>query len=110
MEVAAGAREVITGIYGLPRRLTNPGQARLLESGPDDPACYSFALTHLFGTARMSLRPSDGVVGPDFCVHGTKGFYVIDSSIFPTNLGVNPQHPIMGIAMHATQQIVRANE
>jgi len=106
---AAGAREVITGIYGLPERLTNPDQACLLETGPTDPACYSFALTHLFGTARMSLRPSEGVVGPDFCVHGTKGFYVIDSSIFPTNLGVNPQHPIMGIAMHAAQQISRAN-
>ena len=104
---AGGAREVITSIYGMPERLTNPDQARLLETGPDDPACYLFALTHLFGTARMSIRPSEGVVGSDFCVHGTKGFYVIDSSIFPTNLGVNPQNPIMGIAMHAAQQIAR---
>jgi choline dehydrogenase-like flavoprotein len=102
---AAGAREVITGIHGMPERLTSPDQARLLETGPDDPACYSFVLTHLFGTARMSVRPGDGVVGTDFRVHGTKGFYVIDSSIFPTNLGVNPQHPIMGIAMHAAKKI-----
>jgi choline dehydrogenase-like flavoprotein len=107
---AAGAREVITNIYGMPERLTNPDQAWLLETGPADPASYSFALTHLFGTARMSLRPSEGVVGPDFCVHGTKKFYVIDSSIFPTNLGVNPQHAIMAIAMHAALQIARANE
>lgn len=107
MLFAAGAREVIPGIYGLPDRLTNPDQARLLENGPTDPACYYFALTHLFGTARMSVRPSEGVVGTDFCVHGTQGFYVIDSSIFPTNLGVNPQHAIMGIAMHAAQQIAR---
>jgi choline dehydrogenase-like flavoprotein len=106
----AGAREIITGIHGMPERLTNPDQARLLETGPDDPACYLFALTHLFGTARMSVRPSEGVVGTDFCVHGTKGFYVIDSSIFPTNLGVNPQHPIMGVAMHAAKQIVRRDE
>lgn len=104
---AAGAREVIVGIHGMPERLTNPDQARLLETGPADPACYSFGLTHLFGTARMSIHPSEGVVGTDFCVHGTKGFYVIDSSIFPTNVGVNPQHPIMGIAMHAAQQIAR---
>jgi choline dehydrogenase-like flavoprotein len=81
-----------------------------LETGPDDPACYLFALTHLFGTARMSVRPSEGVVGTDFCVHGTKGLYVIDSSIFPTNLGVNPQHTIMGIAMHAAKKIATANE
>lgn len=106
---AAGAREIITGIHGMPDRLTNPDQAGLLETGPADPACYSFAMTHLFGTARMSVRASDGVVGTDFAVHGTKGFYVIDSSIFPTNLGVNPQHTIMGIAMHAAQKIATAN-
>lgn len=102
---SAGAREIITGIHGMPERLTSPDQARLLETGPDDPACYSFALTHLFGTTRMSLRPSEGVVGTDFSVHGAQGFYVIDSSIFPTNLGVNPQHAIMGIAMHAARKI-----
>ena len=36
-----------------------------------------------------------------------KSFYVLDSSIFPTNLGVNPQHAIMGIAMHAARQIAK---
>jgi choline dehydrogenase-like flavoprotein len=107
---AAGAREVITGIHGLPERLTSPDQAGLLETGPDDPACYSFALTHLFGTARMSVRPTEGVVGTDFSVHRTKGLYVIDSSIFPTNLGVNPQLAIMGIAMHAAKKIAATNE
>jgi choline dehydrogenase-like flavoprotein len=102
---AAGAREIYPGIHGLPRRLTTVDQAALIESGPSDPACYSLVLTHLFGTARMSVRPEQGVVGPDFAVHGTRGLYVIDSSIFPTNLGVNPQTPIMGIAMHAAKQI-----
>jgi len=106
---AAGAREVITGIHGMPERLTGPDQARLLETGPDDPACYSFALTHLFGTARMSVRPGDGVVGTDFAVHGTRSLYVIDSSIFPTNLGVNPQLAIMGVAMHAAKKIAATN-
>jgi choline dehydrogenase-like flavoprotein len=105
---AAGAREILTGIHGLPERLTHPDQARLLESGPADPACYAFALTHLFGTARMSVRPAMGVVGTDFAVHGTRGCYVIDSSLFPTNLGVNPQHTIMAVAMHAARRIAEA--
>ena len=34
----------------------------------------------------------------DFSTHAAKGLYVVDSSIFPTNLGVNPQHSIMGLA------------
>ena len=110
MLFAAGAREVICGIHGLPERLTHPDQARLLENGPDNPACYTLALSHLFGTARMSVQPAAGVVGTDFAVHGTRGLYVIDSSIFPTNLGVNPQHAIMGIAMHAAHKIGARNE
>jgi choline dehydrogenase-like flavoprotein len=104
---AAGAREVLTGIYGLPERLTGPDQVHLLENGPDNPACYDYALTHLFGTARMSVKPAHGVVGPDFAAHGARNLYVIDSSLFPTNIGVNPQHTIMAIAMHAAQRIAR---
>ena len=101
----AGAREVLTGIYGLPERLTSADQARLLADGPGNPASYTWAMTHLFGTARMSVRPAHGVVGTDFAVHGTRKLYVIDSSLFPTNLGVNPQHTIMAIAMQAAQRI-----
>jgi choline dehydrogenase-like flavoprotein len=103
---AAGAREIIPNVHGLPERLKHPEDARLLESGPENPAAYSFALTHLFGTARMSVRPQDGVVGMDFCVHGTENLYVVDSSVFPTNLGVNPQHAIMGIAMLAARRMM----
>jgi choline dehydrogenase-like flavoprotein len=102
---AAGAREVLPGVHGLPQRLSGPDQAALIEAGPDDPRAYSFALTHLFGTARMSLRPEDGVVGPDFAVHGTRNVHVVDSSVFPTNIGVNPQLSIMGIAMLAAERI-----
>ena len=53
----------------------------------------------------MSVSARDGVVAPDFAVHGRRGAYVVDSSIFPTNLGVNPQHTIMAVAMHAAERI-----
>lgn len=102
---AAGAREVLPGVHGLPERITRPEQAALIEAGPEDSRAYTFVLTHLFGTARMSSRPREGVVGTDFAVHGTRNLYVADSSIFPTNIGVNPQLSIMGIAMLAAERI-----
>jgi choline dehydrogenase-like flavoprotein len=105
---AAGAKEVITGVHGLPERLTSPDQLQLIQAGPDDPACYSLTMSHLFGTARMSTDPACGVVGPDFAVHGVPGLFVVDSSLFPTNIGVNPQHSIMAIAMHGAQRIAEA--
>ncbi len=101
----AGAREVICPIHGLPDRLA-PGQAALISKATDDPAAYPLAMSHLFGTARMSLRPENGVVGPDFRVHGTDNLYVVDSAVFPTNLGVNPQLAIMALARIAARRLV----
>ena len=105
---AAGAREILLGIHGLPERLTSPDQLSLLDAAPLDPSCYQFIMSHLFGTARMSLSPSDGVVGPDFNVHGTRNLWVLDSSIFPTNLGVNPQHSIMAVSMMGARRLAAA--
>jgi choline dehydrogenase-like flavoprotein len=39
-----------------------------------------------------------GVVDPAFRVHGTRGLFVVDASVFPTSLGVNPHWTIMAIA------------
>ncbi len=102
---AAGAREVVCPVDGLPDRL-KPDELDLIEQAADDAASYPLALSHLFGTARMSMRAEDGVVGPDFRVHGTDNLYVVDSSVFPTNLGVNPQLTIMAIARLAARRIV----
>ena len=102
--VAAGAREVVCPIDGLPSRL-GPDDLDRIEHATLDPAAYPLAMSHLFGTARMSPRPEDGVVGPDFLVHGTQNLYVVDSSVFPTNLGVNPQLSVMALARIAAERL-----
>ena len=101
----AGAREVWPGVYGVPSVLTSPDDVRLLEEGPLDPRSYSFIATHLFGAARMGPDPRTSVVDPTFQVHGAEGLYVVDSSVFPTNLGVNPQHTIMAMSRLAATAI-----
>jgi choline dehydrogenase-like flavoprotein len=104
---AAGAREVRPGIFGLPEKIL-PGEEWKLETAPADARCYSMILSHLFGTARMSVRGQDGVVGPNFAVHGSRNLFVVDSSVFPTNTGVNPQHTIMAVAMLAARRLAEA--
>jgi choline dehydrogenase-like flavoprotein len=39
-----------------------------------------------------------GVVRPDFRVRNTRDLYVVDASVFPTSLGVNPQWTVMAMA------------
>ncbi len=101
----AGAREVWPGVHGLPTKLTGHDDVRLLREGPLDPRAYSFVATHLFGAARMGPSPADSVVDPGFCVHGTERLWVVDSSVFPTNLGVNPQHSIMAMSRFCASKV-----
>jgi choline dehydrogenase-like flavoprotein len=41
-------------------------------------------------------------------VHDVAGLYVMDASVFPTNLGVNPQHSIMALAWVAASKLANA--
>jgi choline dehydrogenase-like flavoprotein len=61
--------------------------------------------SHLFGTTCASSDARTGVVDPSLCVHGTEGLFVMDASVFPTNLGVNPQHSIMGVVWAASKAL-----
>lgn len=101
----AGAREVWPGIYGVPSVITSMDDVKALEDAPLEPRSYNLIATHLFGTTRMGPDPRASVVGLDFAVHGTDGLYVVDSGIFPTNLGVNPQHTIMALSRLAAERI-----
>ena len=104
----AGAKEVWPGIFGLPYVITSPDDVKRIEEGPLDARAYSFIATHLFGAARMGPDANDSVVGLDFSTHAAKGLYVVDSSVFPTNLGVNPQHSIMAVARLAATRVAAA--
>jgi choline dehydrogenase-like flavoprotein len=103
---AAGAREVWPGVHGIPPVLRSEDDLRRLEDASLDPRAYTFIASHLFGTARMAKDRRAGVVDTDFTVHGAEGLHVVDSSLFPTNLGVNPQHGIMALARLAAASIV----
>jgi choline dehydrogenase-like flavoprotein len=105
MMFEAGAREVWPGLYGVPATLRSIDDVRAIDAVPPDPRHFSFISTHLFGTARMGVDPRASVVGPDFQTHEVRGLYVVDSSVFPTNLGVNPQHSIMAMSRLAATRI-----
>jgi choline dehydrogenase-like flavoprotein len=106
MMFEAGAREVWTGLHGVSSAIRSIDGVREIENMPPDPRLFSFISTHLFGGARMGVDSRSSVVGPDFECHEVAGLYVVDSSVFPTNLGVNPQHSIMAMSRLAATRIV----
>jgi choline dehydrogenase-like flavoprotein len=105
MMFAAGAREVLPGVYGLPDRIRSMDELRPLDDVPEDPRHFHCIAAHLFGTAVMGKGASDSVVAPDGQAHDLPGLYVADSSIFPTNMGVNPQHSICAAAWLISERI-----
>lgn len=97
--LAAGAEEVYPGVPGFDPSVREPARmAAIEEEGSLSAADYTMSMTHLFGTAKMGSNKGTSVVGPDFRHHTTPGLYIADSSVFPTNLGVNPQIAIMALA------------
>jgi choline dehydrogenase-like flavoprotein len=105
MMFEAGAKEVWPGVFGVPSVIRTIDDVKLLDNAPLEPRSYSFIATHLFGAARMGVDAGTSVVDPSFKVHGVDGLYVVDSSVFPTNLGVNPQHTIMAMSRLASHRL-----
>ncbi len=106
MHFAAGARRISPGVFGLPS-LLEADQLDLLREGPLDPRAYVAVLSHLFGGCVMGDDPSRSVCSQDGKVHGVEGLHVADASIMPDNIGVNPQHTIMGLAAHVAHRALR---
>ena len=106
MMFAAGAEEVAPAVRGFAPRVRDPRQLADLElNGPDRASAYMAAITHMFGTCRMGSDPAGNVVRPDFRHHAVESLYIADSSVFPTNTGVNPQISIMALAALCARRV-----
>jgi choline dehydrogenase-like flavoprotein len=57
------------------------------------------------GTARMSERPSDGVVDPHGRTHDVPNVYVGDGSVFTSGAAANPTLTIVALAIREAEHI-----
>jgi len=53
----------------------------------------------------MGTTPEDGVIDARNRVFGYENLYVVDGSMIPGNLGVNPSLTITAMAEHAMSQV-----
>ncbi|HEX4673307.1 MAG TPA: GMC family oxidoreductase, partial [Solirubrobacteraceae bacterium] len=72
-----------------------------LDGGP----LSTFATVHPLGGCPMADDPADGVVDDMGRVHGLPGLYVLDGSIVPKALGVNPSKTIAALAERAAHRL-----
>ena len=105
MMFAAGATEIYPGLACMPEIVKS--EAAFVQAMPEalKRGDVHLVASHLFGTACASRSPERGVVDEHLAVHGRDSLYVMDASVFPTNLGVNPQHTIMALAWRASEHL-----
>lgn len=60
---------------------------------------------HILGGCPIGKTREEGVVDENFKVHGYKDFYILDGSIMPCNLGVNPSLTITTLSEYAMDRI-----
>jgi choline dehydrogenase-like flavoprotein len=105
MMFAAGAREVFPGVGGLPSAISDIKEVDAIDRSTLRPQQLNMVASHLFGTACAGADPRASVVDATLAVHDVQGLHVMDASVFPTNLGVNPQHSIMALAWVAASRL-----
>jgi choline dehydrogenase-like flavoprotein len=106
IQLAAGAREVHT-LHATPRVLRAEADVGLLRDAPYGPHEHSLFSAHPMGGCAMGGDPDHAVVRSDLRHHHVENLYVVDGSVFPTALGVNPSLSIYGFA-HRARDIVAA--
>ncbi len=108
MMFSAGAHTVYPGVHGLPEQISSLDEMRAIHDLPDTPRLFHGIASHMFGTATLGRDARGSVVNPTLECHDAPGVYVIDSSVFPTNMGVNPAHTISAIAWLAAEHVANA--
>lgn len=74
-----------------------------LDFAPNRLATFS---AHQMGTAAMGADPARSVVDPEGRLHAYDNLSVVDGSVFPTSIGVNPQITIAALADRAARKLV----
>ncbi len=103
-ELSQNSRRMMS--YGLRKArqvLTSAGAMKTSGFGPVRNTGW-----HLFGTACMGENPSQSVVDSRGAVHGLRGVYVFDASVFPSSSCVNPANTIQAVSLYLADKLDRA--
>lgn len=106
-QLAAGATEVAT-LHAEPVSLTSEAHLDRLQNAPYGPHEQSMFTAHAMGGCAMGGAAETSVVDSDLKVWGFDNLFVVDGSVFPTSLGVNPSLSIYGVARRARDAVAAA--
>jgi choline dehydrogenase-like flavoprotein len=98
IDLAAGALEVLSG-HDPALSFKSEADLKKLDDAPFDTNRIAVFSAHVMGGSAMGDDPASSVVrSADLRHHTLANLHIVDGSVFPTSLGVNPQESIYGLA------------
>jgi choline dehydrogenase-like flavoprotein len=107
IHLAAGAREV-GSLHSTPLSVRSEADLRRLADAPYGALEHAIFSAHQMGGCSMGPDPTTSVVGADHRHHTVHNLYIVDGSVLPTALGVNPSQTIYGLAHRARDFVASA--
>jgi len=104
LHLANGAREIVS-FHSTPVHISNEADLARIDAAPLGPNLFAVFTAHQMGGCRMGRDPARSVVDEHLQMHGFDNLFVIDGSVFPTSLGVNPMESIYGVASWAAGHV-----
>lgn len=107
-QLASGAKTVTT-VHEVPVVMSGKVDEAAIDAARWETGSVPVNTAHQMGGCRMGDDPKTSVVrSEDLRHHTLTNLHVIDGSVFPTSLGVNPQQSIYGLARLAATRIAAA--
>ncbi len=104
LHFAAGARRVISA-HTRPVTVHTASDSEKLRGHRMGPNHLALFTAHVNGTCRLGVHRERDGCDPHGEVFGAPGVFVVDGSLLPTALGVNPQETILALSSIVTERI-----
>jgi len=109
IQLAAGAKEVYT-LHSRPLRITREADLKRIDEVALGPNRVGVFTAHQMGGCAMGGDPERSVVDANLRHHRITNLYIVDGSVLPSSLGVNPQETIYALARRAAMGIAERTE
>lgn len=107
LQLAAGATRVAS-LHNRPVLLESEADLAQLDAADYGKLHHKVFSAHVMGGCVMGGDPRSSVVDSTLRHHEFDNLFIVDGSVFPTSLGVNPQLSIYGLASWASEHLIAA--
>ncbi|MBM9499628.1 GMC family oxidoreductase [Leptospira sp. 201903071] len=107
VQAAAGAKELIFPFPDMeePVKVDRNTKFDWVLEKKFNPGSLIVGSAHPHGSIQAADTPEKGAVDPSLELYGHKNIFVIDASVYPTGLSVNPQITTMSFALRASEEL-----